>query len=83
VSYANARIDELIEKIGAEMITYARDAYLEEAWRIVTDDLVYLPVRHSISVYAMREEFDLPLDPWDVPRFRSARFKEEPKSAQQ
>jgi peptide/nickel transport system substrate-binding protein len=39
--YANPRIDELIEKIKTEMVTYARDAYLEEAWKIVTGDLVY------------------------------------------
>jgi hypothetical protein len=38
--YSNPRVDELIEKIKIEMVTYARDAYLEEAWRIVTEDLV-------------------------------------------
>ena len=74
--YANARVDELIEKIRTEMVTYARDAYLEEAWRIVTvDDLVYLPVRYGVSVFAMRKELEIPPDPWDVPRFRLARFK--------
>jgi peptide/nickel transport system substrate-binding protein len=83
VRYANARIDELIDKIRTEMVTYARDAYLEEAWKIVTDDLVYLPVRHGVSVFAMRENLEIPPDPWDVPRFRLARFKEESKSAQQ
>ncbi len=31
--YANPRVDELIEKIATEMVTYGRDAYLEEAWR--------------------------------------------------
>jgi peptide/nickel transport system substrate-binding protein len=83
VGYANFRVDELIEKIEGEMVTYARDAYLEEAWRIVTEDFVYLPIRHGISVFAMRKELDIPPDPWDVPRFRLARFKEEAKSAQQ
>ena len=73
--YANPRVDELIDKIGAEMVTYARDAYLEEAWRIVTEDLVYLPIRHGVSVFAMRENLEIPPDPWDVPRFRLARFK--------
>jgi peptide/nickel transport system substrate-binding protein len=29
--YANPRVDELIEKIKTEMVTYARNAYLEEA----------------------------------------------------
>jgi peptide/nickel transport system substrate-binding protein len=81
--YTNPRVDELIEKIKTEMVTYARDAYLEEAWRTVTDDLVYLPVRHGVSVFAMRKDLDIPPDPWDVPRFRLARFKDEPKSAQQ
>jgi hypothetical protein len=40
----------------------------------VTDDLVYLPIRHGVSVFAMRKNLDLPPDPWDVPRFRLARF---------
>jgi peptide/nickel transport system substrate-binding protein len=73
--YVNRRVDELIEKIKVDMVTYARDAYLEEAWRIVTDDLVYLPIRHGVSVFAMRKDLDIPPDPWDVPRFRLARFK--------
>ena len=74
--YADPRIDELIDKIEGEMVTYARDAYLEEAWRIVTEDLVYLPIRHGVSVFAMRKELDIPPDPWDIPRFRLARFNE-------
>jgi peptide/nickel transport system substrate-binding protein len=81
--YANPRIDELIEKIKIDMVTYARDAYLAEAWQIVTDDVVYLPIRHGVSVFAMRENLEIPPDPWDVPRFRLARFKEGNKSAQQ
>jgi peptide/nickel transport system substrate-binding protein len=72
--YANPRVDALIEKIKTEMVTYARDAYLEEAWRIVTEDFVYLPIRHGVSVFAMRKDLDIPPDPWDVPRFRLARF---------
>ena len=74
--YANPRVDELIDKIKTEMVTYARDAYLEEAWRIVTEDVVYLPIRHGVSVFAMRKELDIPPDPWDIPRFRLARFNE-------
>jgi peptide/nickel transport system substrate-binding protein len=61
--YANPRIDELIGKIKTEMVTYARDAYLEDAWRIVTEDLVYLPVRHGVSVFAMRENLESRLTP--------------------
>jgi peptide/nickel transport system substrate-binding protein len=74
VGYANPRVDELLDKIGREMVTYARDAYLEEAWQIVTDALVYLPIRHGVSVFAMRKNLEIPPDPWDVPRFHLARF---------
>ena len=74
VGYANPRVDELIEKIKTEMVTYARDAYLEEAWRIVTDDLVYLPIRHEVSVFAMSNNLEIPPDPWEAPRFRLARL---------
>jgi peptide/nickel transport system substrate-binding protein len=74
--YTNSRVDELLEKIKIDMVTYARDAYLEEAWKIVTDDVVYLPIRHGVSVYALRDTLEIPPDPWDVPRFRLARFKE-------
>jgi peptide/nickel transport system substrate-binding protein len=74
--YANPRVDELLEKFKIDVVTYARDAYLEEAWRIVTEDLVYLPIRHGVSVFAMRKELDIPPDPWNVPRFHLARFKQ-------
>jgi peptide/nickel transport system substrate-binding protein len=76
VGYANPRVDELLDKVKGEMVTYARDAYLEEAWRIVTEDVVYLPIRHGVSVFAMRKNLEIPPDPWDVPRFRLARFKD-------
>ena len=72
VDYANPRVDELLDKIKDVMVTYARDAYLEEAWRIVTEDFVYLPIRHGVSVFAMRKNLEIPPDPWDVPRFRLA-----------
>lgn len=74
--YANPRVDELIGKAEIDMVTYARDAYLAEAWQIVTDDLVYLPIRHGVSVFALREDLEIPPDPWDIPRFRLARFKD-------
>ena len=48
--------------------------YLEEAWKIVTDDVVYLPIRHGVSVFAMRKDLEIPPDPWDIPRFRLARL---------
>jgi peptide/nickel transport system substrate-binding protein len=61
VGYSNPRVDELIEKIGVEMVTYGRDAMLEDAWRIVVDDVVYLPVNHSVTVYALSDRLEIPV----------------------
>ena len=65
--YANPRVDELLDKIDGEMVTYGRDAYLEEAWKIVTDDFVYLPIRHGVSVFAMRKNSRHPARPLGCP----------------
>jgi peptide/nickel transport system substrate-binding protein len=73
--YANPEVDELIAAAGREMLTYGRDVLLEKVWRIITDDVVYIPLYHPTVVWAMREDLDLPADPWWRPRFRHARFK--------
>jgi peptide/nickel transport system substrate-binding protein len=72
--YANTRVDELIEASGEQMVTYVRDGLLEEVWRIVTDDVVYIPLYHPLVVWPMREDIEIPPDPWHRPRFRFARF---------
>ena len=74
--YANSRVDELIGNIQRELVTYARDVMVEEVWKIVLDDIVYVPLYQSVGVWPMREELDLPADPLLVPHFRLARFKE-------
>jgi peptide/nickel transport system substrate-binding protein len=74
--YANPRVDDLVEKIQEELVTYARDAMIEEVWKVVLEDIVYVPLYQSVGVWPMREELDLPADPLLVPHFRLARFKE-------
>ena len=73
--YSNPRVDELIEKIDREMVTYGRDALIEEVWKIVLDDIVYIPLHHQMNVWAMRDNLDIPVFPVGFPLFREARFK--------
>jgi peptide/nickel transport system substrate-binding protein len=74
--YANPLVDGLIDAIGAEVSTYARDGMIEEVWRTVRDDLVHVPLHQQPLAWAMRDTLDLPIDAGDVPRFRLARLKE-------
>jgi peptide/nickel transport system substrate-binding protein len=74
-NYANPRVDDLSEKIQQELVTYVRDAMIEEAWKVVLDDIVYVPLYQSVGVWPMREGLELPPDPLLVPHFRLARFQ--------
>jgi peptide/nickel transport system substrate-binding protein len=76
-----ARVDEQIDAIGTELVTYARDAAIEEAWRTVLADVVVVPLHHQIMVWALRDRLELPMDPLDYPRFRLARLKTEAAGA--
>jgi peptide/nickel transport system substrate-binding protein len=73
--YANPHVDRLIDSIASELITYARDAMIEEVWKTVREDIVYVPLHHQVIVWAMRDDLDLPVDSGNWPRFRFARLK--------
>ena len=73
--YSNPMVDELIEKIGRETITYGRDAMIEEVWKTVLDEIVYVPLHHQVIVWAMRDNLDIPVYPFNRPIFAEARFK--------
>jgi peptide/nickel transport system substrate-binding protein len=64
--YANPRVDGLIDAIGTELVTYARDAMIEEVWKAVRDDIVFVPLHQQI--WAMRDQLELPVDPGNWPR---------------
>jgi peptide/nickel transport system substrate-binding protein len=72
--YSNQRVDELIEKIDGEMVTYGRDAMIEEVWKIVLGDIVYVPLHHQLIVWAMRDNLEMPVFPFNLPLLREARF---------
>jgi peptide/nickel transport system substrate-binding protein len=69
-----ARVDDQIDAIGTELVTYARDAAIEEVWRTVLADVVVVPLHHQVMVWAMRDRLELPVDALDLPRFRLARL---------
>jgi peptide/nickel transport system substrate-binding protein len=72
--YASPRVDGLIDRIRSELVTYGRDAMIEEVWKTVLADIVYIPLHHQVIVWAMRAELELPVDAWNQPRFRLARL---------
>jgi peptide/nickel transport system substrate-binding protein len=41
----------------------------------VLDEVVFVPLHHQVVVWAMRENLDLPVSPFNLPVFREARFE--------
>jgi peptide/nickel transport system substrate-binding protein len=73
--YSNAKVDELTEKMEREIDLKKRDAMIEEAWRTVRDDVVYLPLHQQVITWAMSSKLELPIVANDSPQFRYAMLK--------
>jgi peptide/nickel transport system substrate-binding protein len=72
--YANPALDQLIERIDATLITYARDALIEEAWHMILNDIVVIPLHRQVIVWAMRDGLELPVSPLNSPTFSRAKL---------
>jgi ABC-type oligopeptide transport system substrate-binding subunit len=72
--YASLAFDALLAQIETAMVTYAREALMEQAWRMLLDDVVAVPLFRPMAVWAMKENLELPISPSGVAFFREARL---------
>jgi peptide/nickel transport system substrate-binding protein len=72
--YANPAVNELFDKIDGELSSPIRDALIEQAWRIVLNDIVVIPLYRPLVVWAMRDTLELPVNPLNGPQFYQARL---------
>ena len=67
--YNNPRIDSLTDSFAVETDLSKRDGQIAEAWNIVKDDIVYLPIHHQVISWGMSDKLMLPIRPNDSPQF--------------
>jgi hypothetical protein len=62
------------------MVTYVRDGLIEQVWRKVLGDIVYVPLYRPVSPWALRADLDLPISIMigNPPEFRDARYTKPP-----
>ena len=70
VNFSNARVDELIKVMLEEVDLEKRNAAIAEAWKIVKDDISYLPLHHQVISWASKRSVDVPIRPNNEPLFR-------------
>jgi len=68
--YDNPRVNQLAKEINVETNLPKRDALIAEVWKMVYDDMVYIPLHHQVIVWAMKKNLELPIDAQDAPQFR-------------
>ncbi len=72
VNFSNTRVDELIKVMEGEVDLNKRNAAIAEAWKIVKDDISYLPLHHQVISWASKSNVDVPIRPNNEPLFRFA-----------
>ncbi len=70
VNFSNPRVDELITVMLEEVDLEKRNAAIAEAWKIVKDDIAYLPLHHQVISWASKRSVDVPIRPNNEPLFR-------------
>jgi len=73
--YNNPKVDELTQAFAVETDLAKRDQQIAEAWSIVKDDIVYLPIHHQVIAWGMSDKLTMPIVPNDTPQFRWAVMK--------
>jgi len=74
--YANQRVDELTTAMEATVDLETRKSLIADAWDIVQQDIVYVPLHHQVITWAMTAALELPIEAQDSPQFSWARMNQ-------
>ena len=75
VNFSNSEVDAAIRVMEGEVDLDKRNAAIANAWKIVKDDISYLPLHHQLISWATKNNVDVPIRPNNEPLFRFASFK--------
>ena len=73
VNFSNADVDAAIRVMEGEVDLEKRNAAIANAWKIVKDDIAYLPLHHQVISWASKSNVDVPIRPNNEPLFRFSR----------
>ena len=73
--YANAELDRLIDSLAGQLDFTARSQAIGQAWRIVQEETIYIPLHVQTVAYAMKADISIGVDIENQPKLRFARIK--------
>ena len=70
VNFSNTDVDAAIRVMEGEVDLDKRNAAIANAWKIVKDDISYLPLHHQVISWASKTNINVPIRPNNEPLFR-------------
>ena len=74
VNFSNSEVDAAIRVMEGEVDLDKRNAAIANAWKIVKDDISYLPLHHQVISWAAKSGVNVPIRPNNEPLFKAASF---------
>ncbi len=73
--FANAELDRLIASLSGQLDFTARSQAITQAWRIVQEEIIYIPLHVQTVAYAMKADISIGVDIENQPKLKFARIK--------
>ena len=70
VNFSDAEVDAAIRVMEGEVNLEKRNAAIANAWKIVKDNIAYLPLHHQVISWASKRSVDVPISPNNEPLYR-------------
>jgi len=70
VNFSDADVDAAIRVMEGEVDLEKRNAAIAKAWKIVRDNIAYLPLHHQVISWASKTNVNVPIRPNNEPLFR-------------
>ncbi len=70
VNFSDADVDAAIRVMEGEVDLDKRNAAIANAWKIVRDNIAYLPLHHQVISWASKTNVNVPIRPNNEPLFR-------------
>ncbi len=73
--YSNPEIDKQIEALSQQTEFTKRNQSIAQIWKVLADEVIYIPLHIQTLAYAMKADLDIPVDLSNSPKLKFVKVK--------
>ena len=73
--YSNSEIDKQIDALSEETEFTKRNQAVAQIWKVLADEVIYIPLHIQTLAYAMKADLDIPVDLSNAPKLKFVKVK--------